>query len=138
VSTRYLTNMLAALAAGFIVVISQAFTAEALGWVAFAIAIGVVAMTALAQLDRSRGAMQRMLDVGMVALGGLLMAFSVASSGSATIWLSFAFALGIVGVAVAGLTVHEVASWRAHNRLADLHWLHVPSAIAAHQESQAA
>lgn len=137
-STRYLTNMLAALAAGFIVVVSQAFTAAVLDWVAFAIAIGVVAMTVLAQLDRSRGALQRMLDVGIVALGGLLMAFSLASSGSATIWLSFAFALGIVGVATAGLTVNEVANWRAHNRLGDLHWLHLPSAMAAHRESQAA
>jgi hypothetical protein len=130
--------MLAALAAGFIVVVSQAFSAAVLSWVVFAIAIAVVTMTMLAQLDRSRGAAQRLLDVGIVALGGLLMAFGLASSGSATIWLSLAFALGVVGVAGAGLTLHEVASWRYRNRLGDLHWLHVPSAVTAHQESHAA
>jgi hypothetical protein len=49
-------------------------------------------------------------DLGLVVLGGLLMAFGVAASGTAVIWPSFAFALGVVAFTVAGLTLHEIST----------------------------
>lgn len=55
-STRYMTGALFAILAGFLVVVSQAFSPTVLGWVAFAFSIGLIVFAALAQLDRSRGA----------------------------------------------------------------------------------
>jgi hypothetical protein len=93
------------------------------GWIAFGIAIAILAVCAFAQLDWSRGAAQRALDAGMAVLGALLMAFSVAASGSAVVWLSLAFGLGVVALAVAGLTLHEISSWRRGRHLGQLRWL---------------
>ncbi len=137
-SARYYTNLLAALLGGFVVVVSMALTAVVLGWVAFGVGIGIVTMVALAQLDSCRGGVQRLLDLAMVAVGGLLIAFSLASAGAATIWLSFAFGLGIVGIAVFGMTLHEVSNWRASNELGDLRWMHGGHGVSVHGQSKAA
>jgi hypothetical protein len=122
-SSRFITGMLSAMLGGFIVVATQALTVTTVGWVAFGVAAAIVAVTAFAQLDRSRGAVQRSLDLGLVVLGGLLMAFGVAASGTAVIWPSFAFALGVVAFAVAGLTLNEISTWRAEHQLGQLRWL---------------
>src|SRR6266536_1271675 len=87
-STRYLTNA------------------------AIAIAIAVVLIVAVAQFDRSRGAVSRTLDGVLGALGIWTIVASQIFTGSAVMWLSFAEALGFVGLAFIGLTVHEVDTWR--------------------------
>lgn len=112
-STNYLTGALFAVLGGVVVVVSQAFTPSVLGWVAFGVAIAVAAVAVLAQLDRSRGLVQRALDATTVIVAGLLIIFSRTASGDAVTWLSFAFALGIVALAYAGLTVHEVSAVRS-------------------------
>jgi len=122
-NTRYITGSLVALLGGFIVVVSQAFATAVLGWVAFGVAVGIVAVCVLAQLDRARGSVQRVLDGVTVAAGGLLMGFAIEGSGHAVVWLTFALSLGIVALAFTGLSLHEVANWRAQRRLASLHWL---------------
>jgi hypothetical protein len=122
-SSRFITGILSAMLGGFIVVATQAFAVSSVGWIAFSVAVAIVAICAFAHLDRSRGAVQRWLDVGMVVLGGLLMAFGVAASGMAVIWPSFAFALGVVALAVTGLTLHEISTWRAEHQLSQLRWL---------------
>jgi uncharacterized membrane protein (DUF373 family) len=91
------------------------------------VAIGVITIAVLAQLDRQRGRVQRVIDAGIVALGALLIVFGLASSGTAVTWLTFAFALGLVGLGVTGLTLHDVAIWRGQHRLDALHWLHEPA-----------
>ena len=131
-SSRYVTNVLLALFGGFIVVVSQSFRPSAVGWIAFAFGVAVVAVSLLAQFDRSRGIVQRVMDAGMIALGGLAMGFGVGASGEAERWTAFAFALGWVALSIAGLTVHEVAQWRAEQGLGGLHWFpsveHAPAA----------
>lgn len=114
-STHYLTGALFVALGGFVVVVSQAFAPSLLGWVAFGIAVVVAAVALLAQLDRSRGVVQRALDAATVIVAVLLIIFSLTASGSAVTWLSFAFALGIVVFAYAGLTVHEVSGRRSHS-----------------------
>jgi len=74
----------------------------------------------VAQLDGARGRVQRTLDGAIVADAGLLIAFALESSGTAVVWLTFAFALGIVALAFTGLSLHEVFNWRAQHQLADL------------------
>ncbi len=122
-STSFITGTLLAVLAGFIVVVSQAFAPNPLSWVAFGIGVAIVGICLLAQLDRSRGSAQRAVDAAVVVVAALLIAFSLAAAGTAVIWLSFAFALGVVGLALVGLTLHEISNWRASHRLAQLWWL---------------
>lgn len=113
-STHYLTGALTALLGGLVVVVSQAFSPSVLGWVAFGVAVAIASTELLAQLDRSRGAAQRTLDVASVVVAALLIIFSLVTSGQTEIWLSFAFSLGLVALAYAGLTLHEVTSHHSH------------------------
>lgn len=123
-STRYLTNAAIALVAGFLVVISRALhSSTGVAWVAFAVAIGVVAVSAFAQLDRRRGMTQRLLDAAMATTGGTLIAVSVVFGGTTVAWLVFALALGLVGVSFVGMTLHEIANWREIHELERLRWL---------------
>jgi len=130
-STRYITGALFALLGGFVVVVSQTLTASVMRWVA--VAAGIAAVALLAQLDRSRGAVQRTLDGASVVAAGLLIIFSLATSGTTVVWLSFAFALGVVALAFAGLSVHEVSNWRTQLQLRNLRWLPDTSRTAAPQ-----
>ncbi len=120
-STRFVTNAAIALLAGLVVVLSMGLSSTtAVGWAAFAIAIGIVAMSLLAQLDTRRGGVQRLLDVALVAVGGTLIGVSVFFTGTTLTWLTFALALGLVGTAFTGLTAHEVESWRSIHQLGQL------------------
>lgn len=133
-STRYLTNAVIALLGGLVVVLSMGLSSTtAIAWVAFAIAIAVVAISVAVQLEAHRGMAQRLLDAFLVATGGTLIAVSVVFGGATVMWLAFALALGIVGVAFTGLTLHEIESWRRVRHLGQLHWLapeRVPEAEA--------
>jgi hypothetical protein len=92
----------------------------------------------VAQLDGARGRVQRTLDGAIVADAGLLIAFALESSGTAVVWLTFAFALGIVALAFTGLSLHEGSNWRAQHQLADLRWLPNTELGAAPRQSWAA
>jgi hypothetical protein len=135
-STHYITCAPIALLAGFLVVVSETFSAPTLQWVAMAVAIAVIVIAVLAQLDRGRGGVQRTLDVAIVAVAALLIVFALEASGTAVGWLSFAFDLGLVALAFAGLSLHEMSNWRAQHQLAGLRWL--PNAEVAPRESRAA
>lgn len=129
-STRYISNALIALLGGLVVVISVSLAAPTVAWVAFGIAIGVVAISLLSQLDSRRGMTQRLLDLALVSLGGTLIGVSVVFGGPAVAWLAFALALGFVGTAFAGLTLHEIAAWRAVHNLSRLHGLGAEESMA--------
>jgi hypothetical protein len=108
-SVRFVTNLLVALAGGFIVVASQAFTAAVTGWVTFGVALGVILVLAASQIQERRG-------LGLATLGAAVAVWSVVASvvytGSTLTWLSFAEGLGLLGVAVAGLVAHELSTER--------------------------
>ena len=94
-SNNYVTCAPVAILAALVVVASQAFASRTLGWIAFGVAVGIVGITLVAQLDRARGGVQRALDAVVIAAGGLLIAFGVAASGSSVIWLTFGLGIGI-------------------------------------------
>jgi hypothetical protein len=119
-STKYMTNIVLALAGGFLVVATQAFSTNAVSWLALAVGIFAAAIAIAAQLDRSRGLDQRLLDVATVVLGAVTVVFSRVFDGSTMVWLSFAEALGFVGLGVVGMTLHEIDEWRAEHHLAQL------------------
>lgn len=123
-STRYLSNAVVALLGGAVVVLSMGLSsATAISWIAFGVAIGIVAIAAAVQLDTRRGMAQRIMDLTTVAVGGTLIAVSVVFGGTTVVWLVFALALGLIGLGFAGLTLHEVETWRARHELGQLHWL---------------
>src|SRR5262245_55539344 len=98
-STHYITCAPIAIAAGFLVVVSQVFAPGTLQWVATGVAIGVIVVAVLAQLDRGRGGVQRTLDLAIVIDGALLVVFALDASGTAVVWLTFALSLGLVALA---------------------------------------
>ncbi len=123
-STRYFTNVLIALLGGTLVVLSQMLGSNVVGWTGFGVGIAVLVISIIAQLDLQRGAAQRGLDATMAVTAATLIVFAAgAFSGGTLVWLVFAFGLGFVGIALAGLTLHEVETWRAAHDLGQLHWL---------------
>lgn len=136
-STRFFTNAAIALLAGVVVVLSVGMRSTVgAAWVAFAIGIGVVAISALAQLDTRRGVTQRLLDTAMVATGGTLIGASIVYGGSVVKWLVFALALGLAGLAFAGMGLHEIENWRGTRDLGQLHWLAPEFAPARHDKGR--
>jgi hypothetical protein len=119
-SSKYLSNLVIGLIGGWIVVASMVFAHSTAAWVAFAFAVGVLAITLGVQLDRSRGLEQRVMDALMGAIGGTMIGVSVVYGGATVKWLVFALALGWLANAVAGLTLHEVSTWRSAHGLAEL------------------
>ena len=58
-STRYFTNVLIAVLGGALVVFTQSLSTGAVTWTGFGVAIGVLVVSLLAQLDSHRGVAQR-------------------------------------------------------------------------------
>lgn len=107
-STRFVTNTIVGVAAGFVVVATQSFSSSTAGWIAFGIAIGILALAGLAQVDASRGDVQRVID-GIVALvAAWTIVASVVFDGTTSKWLSLGEGLALIGLALAGLTYNEI------------------------------
>jgi heme exporter protein D len=120
-STRFVTNVLLALASGFVIVATQAFSPHIVGWLAFAVTgVVVLAMTAATALLRRRGLVQRTLDAIVAVLAGWAIVESLVFSGSPMVWLSFGTAAAMLAIAVAGLTQHELSTERVVHTLEDV------------------
>ena len=111
-SPRFISNLALAVAGAFIVVASQAYTPSVTGWLMFGVSLGALTLLSLVQLDRTRGAVQRLLDAGTGALAVWSAVASVVYTGTTLTWLSFAEALGFVGIALIGLVAHELKTER--------------------------
>jgi len=103
---RFISNLLVLIVSGFVVVASQSFSAGTTGWIAFGIALGIIAVTAVADRDRTHATLQNSLDVITGSLAVWSIVASVVFSGSALTWLSLADAVGLAALAVVGLVVH--------------------------------
>jgi hypothetical protein len=132
---RYFTNVTIALLAGFLVVATQVFAAPTVAWLAFGIAIVALGISALAQIDRDRGLVQRLLDGVIASIATVLIVFSLVFTGSVVTWLAFGLALGFVAVAVAGMTLHEIESWLSVREVGEVR--HLGTHRPAEPEAQA-
>jgi len=112
-STCFLTNAIIAVATGFLVAASQAFASSTTAWIAFGIAIGILAVSCLAQSDVSRGRVQRTLDGVVAVVSAWTIVASVVFHGTTLKWLSAGEALALVALAVAGLAYNEVREQKA-------------------------
>src|SRR2546421_10923709 len=99
-SQRFISNVVLALAGAVVVVGSQAFSSNVTGWLTFGVSLGALALLAVVQRDRMRGRVQRMLDAATGALALWSAVASVVYSGTTLTRLSFAEAIGFVGLAV--------------------------------------
>lgn len=115
-SSRYLTNLILFVAGGFLVVASTAFADPVVKWVGFGIgALAFVVGAGMATLIR---------DPAQRAIGGLvtiLAAWTIVASLvfalGTVVALMFASALGFVGLAIIGLTAHELRTERVVHSL---------------------
>jgi hypothetical protein len=112
-STSFLTNAIIAVATGFLVVASQAFASPTTAWIAFGIAIGILALSCLAQTDASRVRLQRTLDGVIAVVSAWSIVASVVFHGGTVRWLSTGEALALVALALTGLTYNERREQRA-------------------------
>ena len=119
-TSRYFTNVIIALLGGLVVVGSQVFPPATVAWLAFGVAIVALGISVLAQLDSQRGLDQRALDGAMAVISAILVVLSLVFAGVTVTWLAFGLALGLVGVAVVGLTLHEIETWRSAHHLGQL------------------
>lgn len=112
---RYASYLVTALVAGFIVVVTQAFAPSTAAWIAFGAgvfficaAVGQAAWTTLAH---------RLVQLGTLVLGILIVIESLLATGSSVQWLSFAGALGVLALSLIGLTIHELSTERVVHSL---------------------
>lgn len=116
-STRYLTNITLALLFGFLVVASQAFAPATMTWLMLGTGAAALAIVVPAMAIRRRGYLQLGLDglIGIVAIWTIVA--GLVFSGLAVTWLGFASAVGIIALAVIGLTAHELSTERVVHSL---------------------
>jgi hypothetical protein len=116
-SQSFISNVALAIAGAVVVVSSQALSASVTGWLMFGISLGVLALLAVAQRDRARGGIQRLLDAGIGVLALWSAVASVVYSGMTLTWMSFAEGLGFVALGVVGLIAHEMQTERVVHSL---------------------
>ncbi len=110
-STRYLSNAALGVAGGFLVVASQAFTYPTFEWLALAIGIVAVVLSAGIAI-KGRGRVQRGLDLLTAAVGAWTIVETLVFSANTNIWLGFASGAAFVALALTGLTLHELSTER--------------------------
>ena len=136
--SRFITNVLALVAGGVVVVGSQAFSANTTGWITFGISLGILGMIAVAQLDRSRGRLQSGFDASIGLLSIWSAVASMVFNGSVLTWLSFGDTLGLAALALAALIGNEVSTVRDLHNLAAREHADEPAVKAAEPYSAAA
>jgi hypothetical protein len=110
-NSRYLTNSALAIAGGFLVVASQAFSASTFEWLTFAIGAVAVLLSGAVAL-RSRGEAQRVLDGVLGVLGIWTVIAGLEFVGNTITWLGFGSGAAFIALAFAGLTLHELRTER--------------------------
>jgi hypothetical protein len=130
-TTRYLSNLALALAAGFLVVATMAFSAPIAAALTFAIAIGATVLS-VGTLVMDTTIAQRVISALAAAIGIWTIVASLVFFPTTVVWLGFASALGLVALAVAGLTAHELTTERVvHSFEVERQPLHSREPIAA-------
>jgi len=110
-NSRFLTNAGLMVAGAFTVVASMAWAPATFMWLMFAAGITAIGLS-LAAPVRGRGPAQRALDGVTAVLGAWTIVASLVFSASVVTWLGFASGIGFVGLALVGLTLHELHTER--------------------------
>ena len=117
--TRYLSWLAVGIASAFLVVASAAFSLPAVATLAFAISIGtLIVSAAIAVLDR-RSLASVLTAVPVALISAWTIVASLVFSETTVQNLALASSLAIVGLAIVGLTAHEVSYARAAKSVRD-------------------
>lgn len=120
-STRFISNLLLALAGGVVIVATQAFAPSVLAWIAFGVTgVGVLLLMAATALAVGRGHVQRTLDAVAAVLAAWTIVETLVFSGMVMVWLTFGAAAAIVAIGAAGLIAHELSTERVVHSLEDV------------------
>lgn len=115
-NSRFLTNAVLAVLGGFIVVASMVWAPAVFMWLM--LGSGILAVLAAgAVVIKGRGNAQRPLDATVGILGTWTIVASLVFSGSVVTWLGFASGVALVGLALIGLTLHELYTERVVHSL---------------------
>jgi cytochrome b len=113
---NYFTNLAYLLAAGFLVVVSRAFTPSVAGWIAFGVSTGIVVIgLASVMLTSKRVPQLGHAAIVVMALWSLIAA--LVFTGGVLGWLVFADALAVGAVALVNLGIHEFSTERVVHEL---------------------
>lgn len=110
-NSRYLTNIALVILGSFLVVASQAWAPTTFMWLMFGGGVAALVFSGAAALPR-RGVSQRVLDGLLAILSAWTIVASLVFAGSTVTWLGFASGVAFVGLAVIGLTLHELITER--------------------------
>jgi hypothetical protein len=115
-SLRFGLGTVFALAGGFLVAASLAFSANTAGWLAFGVSAGVavLAAAALAKYGTSRASYGY---AAAFAVGLWSLIAALIFTGSTLTWLVFADALALLAVALTDLALHEISTERVVHTL---------------------
>jgi hypothetical protein len=110
-STRYLNNLALTIAAGFLVVATQAFIPATVAWLTFAMAITFTVIGFELLVVRTTIA-QRVISGLAAVIGIWTIVASLVYPATTVVWLGFAAGAAVVALGVAGLTAHELSTER--------------------------
>jgi hypothetical protein len=116
---RFLSWLALAVAAAFLVVVSASFSLGAIEWLAFAVSIGTLVVSAgIAVYDR-RYVPSLVAAVVVAVISAWTIVASLIFSQSTVQNLALGASLAISGLAVVGLTAHELSHERAAQSVKD-------------------
>jgi hypothetical protein len=118
--TRYLSWLAVGIAAAFLVVASAAFSLPAVAWLAFAISIGTLIVSAAIAVLYRRSVATVSTAVPVALISAWTIVASLVFSESTVQNLALASSLAIAGLTIVGLTAHEVSLERAVNSALDV------------------
>lgn len=121
---RVVSNVVLGFVAAFLVIASLVFTASVAGWLMFGVALAVLTLVGLAQLDRRARLAEHLVDAFTGTLAVWAAVASVVFAGATVTWLSFAEATGFVVLALAGA---GVATYELVRRSSARHAAHEPA-----------
>jgi hypothetical protein len=110
-NSRFLTNAGLSIVGAFTVVASMAWAPATFMWLMFVAGI-VAVILALSAAIAGRGSAQRALDGAIGTLGAWTIVASLVFSAGTVTWLGFASGIAFFGLALIGLTLHELRSER--------------------------
>lgn len=116
-NTRFTTNILLAVIGSFLLVASFAFAVGPYSWIMLGGGIAAVAISVPAMLIRSRGQVQRGLDLATAVVGAWTIIASLVFVEVTMTWLGFASGAAFAILALAGLILHERSTERVVHSL---------------------
>jgi ABC-type nickel/cobalt efflux system permease component RcnA len=117
--SRYISWLAVGVAAAFLVVASASFSLGATAWLAFAIAIGTLVVSAGIANQSSSSAVSVYTAVLIALISAWTIVASLVFSHSTVQHLALASSLAISGLTLVGLTTHEVEQEHALHSVKD-------------------